>query len=83
MAARIGMRLDQEIKQKAEKATALLGFKSLTEYIVRLMDADATRVIAEHENMTVENDMFDEFLQACERAEEPNKALCKAVRREK
>lgn len=41
--ARLDIRLDKEIKAKAEKASALLGHKSLTEYVVRLMDEDATQ----------------------------------------
>jgi len=39
------MRLDDAIKLKAEKAAALLGLKSLTEYVSKLMDEDASRVI--------------------------------------
>ena len=39
--ARLDIRLDEDIKVKAEKASALLGLKSLTEYVVRLMDEDA------------------------------------------
>lgn len=42
---RLDMRLSQEVKTKAEKAAALLGLKSLTEYVVHLMDEDATKVI--------------------------------------
>ena len=56
---RFDMRLDQEIKAKAEKASALLGLKSLTEYIVKLIDDNATQVIAQHESIIVENDIFD------------------------
>ncbi len=37
--ARLDLRIDEEVKAKAEKASALLGLKSLTEYVVRLMDA--------------------------------------------
>jgi uncharacterized protein (DUF1778 family) len=47
--ARLDVRLDEEIK-----ASALLGLKSLTEYVVRLMDDDATQVISEHESITVQ-----------------------------
>lgn len=50
---RLDIRLDEEIKAKAEKASALLGLKSLTEYMVRLMDEDATQVIEQHESITV------------------------------
>lgn len=77
--ARFDMRLDEEVKAKAEKASALLGMKSLTEYVVRLMDKNATQVIAEHESIVVENDIFDRFLSACEEATRPNQALVNAV----
>ncbi|PLX97021.1 MAG: DUF1778 domain-containing protein [Desulfuromonas sp.] len=70
--ARLDMRLNQEIKEKAEKASALLGMRSLTEYVVRLMEEDADRVIARHESITVENDVFDRFVHACDNAKEPN-----------
>jgi uncharacterized protein (DUF1778 family) len=76
---RIDIRLDDEIKIKAEKASALLGLKSLTEYIVRLIDDNATQVIAQHESITVENDVFDRFMNACEEARKPNKALLDAA----
>lgn len=77
--ARLDIRLDEDIKAKAEKASALLGLKSLTEYVVRLMDEDATQVIAEHEKMVVKDDVFDEFMHACEQAKQPNQALLEAV----
>ena len=73
--ARLDLRLNEEIKAKAEKATALLGLKSLTDYVVHLMDEDATRVIAEHESMVLEDDMFDRFMSACDKARKPNKKL--------
>ncbi len=76
---RFDMRLDQEIKAKAEKASALLGVKSLTEYIVKLIDDNATQVIAQHESIVVENDIFDRFISACEKTKKPNKALLDAA----
>lgn len=77
--ARLDLRLNDEIKAKAEKAAALLGLKSLTEYVVHLMDEDASRVIAEHEIMVLEDDIFDRFMSACEKAEKPNKKLRDAM----
>ena len=77
--ARLDMRLNKEIKAKAEKASALLGLNSITEYVVRLIDNDATQVIAQHESITVENDIFDRFMSACEEARTPNKALLNAA----
>lgn len=77
--SRLDIRLDQEVKDKAEKASALLGMKSLTEYIVRLMDEDATQVIAEHESVIVKDNVFDEFMAACDKAKAPNPALLAAA----
>ena len=73
--ARLDLRIDEEVKAKAEKASALLGLKSLTEYVVRLMDENASKVISEHESITVNDDIFDQFMAACETAKEPNAAL--------
>ncbi len=80
---RFDMRLDEAVKAKAEKAAALLGMKSLTEYIVTLMDENATNIIAEHESMVLENDLFDRFFTACDEAKEPNQALKDAVKKSK
>ena len=79
-AARLDMRLDSRVKEKAEKASALLGLRSLTEYVVRLIEEDATKVIAEHESITVEDDVFDRFMDACAKAKGPNAALQDALR---
>lgn len=75
---RLDMRLDEEVKLKAEKATALLGYKSLTEYVVKLIDENASKVIAQHESILLEESVFDQFLNACERASVPNSALTAA-----
>ncbi len=77
--ARLDIRLDEEIKMKAEKASALLGLKSLTEYVVRLMDEDSSQVIALHESMTVTDNVFDQFMAACDQAQVPNTALLEAA----
>ena len=78
--ARLDMRLNKDIKAKAEKASALLGLKSLTEYVVTLINTDATKVIAQHQSMTVKNDLFDQFMESCEKAERPNQNLIDALR---
>lgn len=72
---RIDMRVDKTIKQAAEKAAALEGMKSLTEYVVRLIERDAKRVIKEHEAITLEGDVFDRFTAACDAAVAPNQKL--------
>jgi uncharacterized protein (DUF1778 family) len=77
--ARLDLRLDEEVKSKAEKASALLGLKSLTDYVVRLIDEDSTQVIEQYESMTIESSAFDLFYEACEKAKAPNKALLGAL----
>ncbi len=77
--ARLDLRLDEEIKAKAEKASALLGLKSLTEYVVRLMEEDADQVIEKYENITIEGDAFDRFVDACNKAKAPNQSLKDAL----
>jgi len=77
--ARLDMRLSKDVKAKAEKASALLGLKSITEYIVNLIDENATKVIKQHESITVENDIFDHFMSTCEEIKAPNKALTDAA----
>jgi len=67
-------RLDEKLKTKLEKASALSGAKSVTEYVLRIMDEHATGVIARHESMVVKEDIFDYFVAACEKAGKPNKA---------
>lgn len=76
--SRIDMRIDETIKAAAEKAAALEGMKSLTEYVVRLIEKDSQRVIKEHEAITLEDDVFDRFIQACEAAKAPNQKLREA-----
>ena len=70
---------DQSLKEAAEKAAALKGMRSLTEYVVRLIQEDAERVIKEHESMTLQDDVFDRFINACDAAESPNQKLLEAM----
>jgi uncharacterized protein (DUF1778 family) len=77
--ARLDMRLNKEVKEKAEKASALLGLKSLTEYVVNLINNDATQVIAQHESMTIKNDLFDQFMESCRKNKKANKNLVDAL----
>ena len=73
--SRIDMRVDETIKAAAEKAAALEGVKSLTEYVVRLIEKDSQRVIKEHESITLKDDVFDRFIRACDAAQAPDQKL--------
>jgi uncharacterized protein (DUF1778 family) len=77
--SRIDMRIDDATKAAALKAAALKGMKSLTEYVVRLIEQDAQKVIKEHGSIVVKGDVFDRFLSACEATEAPNHKLREAA----
>ena len=77
--ARMEFRVDKTLKAKVEKASALTGAKSTTDYVISIMEKEATKDINRHENMTVKNDIFDRFMDACEKANRPNKALSDAA----
>lgn len=47
--------------------------------MVRLIDDDSTQVIAQHESMTAEDNVFHQFMAACEQVQAPNKALLEAA----
>ena len=81
--ARIEMRVSSEFKKLAERASILSGERSTTDYITRLVEQDAKKVILQHQSMTVENDMFDQFISACDQATAPNKALERAANKAK
>ena len=75
---RLEVRLDQNIKAKVEKASALLG-SDVTSYVVSLMDKDATKIINRHQSIILKDDIFDRFVNACEETRKPNKALSDAA----
>ena len=75
---RIDMRIDETVKAAAEKAAALEGMKSLTDYIVQLIEKDAQRVIKAHGMIVLKDNVFDRFIQACDAANTPNKKLREA-----
>ena len=77
--ARMEFRLDEKIKAKVQRASALLGMRNSTEYVVRLIDENANKVIAQHESMAFKNDIFDRFMNACTEVRKPNKALLDAA----
>lgn len=72
---RLDMRLEERVKAAAEKAAALKGMKSLTEYVVRLIEEDSEQVIKQYASIRVEDDVFDRFITACESLDQPNQKL--------
>ena len=73
--ARIEMRVNPDIKLEAERAAALLGMKSLTEFITQAIQEKTRAVIQNHQQVVLSNDVFDQFYAACNADSKPSKAL--------
>ena len=63
---RLEMRVDQETKQMAERASAALGCASLTEYITRLIRENSPGIIRQQTEIKLTNQQFDQFITLCE-----------------
>lgn len=77
--SRIDLRLSLDTKKQVEKAAILSGSRTLTEYIVRLLEKDSARVIAEHETIVLPGNIFDQFIDVCNKAEGAPKKLKEAL----
>ncbi|MBM7074432.1 DUF1778 domain-containing protein [Shewanella sp. 202IG2-18] len=74
----IQLELDESVKSKVEEASTLLGWPNIEAYVLKLIDEDASRVIAEHQNIPISDEEFDSFWDVCEQGLDPNSALLKA-----
>ena len=63
---RIDMRVDLETKQIAERAAAVLGCASLTEYITRLIRENSPKIIQQQTEIRLNQQQFDRFMEACQ-----------------
>lgn len=83
MSTRLDLRMDPAVKELATRASALIGSKSLSEFVIQAIREKSTRVIEEAEVIRLNNEAFNAFIAACETASEPNDALLAAQRRRK
>jgi uncharacterized protein (DUF1778 family) len=79
---RIEMRVDADIKQLAERASAALGCASLTEFMTRLIRENAPMILEHETTIRLASDRFDQFVAACNDTERtPSKKIMDAARR--
>ena len=78
---RLDMRIYPDIKDMATRASALKGYSSLTEYVSQLIEKDANETIKRYANFQVSGECFNQFVEACENADQPNEALQRAAAR--
>jgi len=78
---RIEMRVDMETKVLAERASAVLGCASVTEYITTLIRENAPRSLQEATTIQLTNQQFDNFISACDDPNrQPGKRLLSAAK---
>ncbi|MGI9229317.1 MAG: DUF1778 domain-containing protein [Gammaproteobacteria bacterium] len=79
---RIEMRVQAETKLLAERASAVLGCDSVTEYVVRLIHENAPAVLEREATITLTNAQFDRFMAACQdESVAPSRRILKAAER--
>jgi uncharacterized protein (DUF1778 family) len=76
---RIDMRVNEQTKQLAERAAAISGC-SITEYLVRLIQQDAPKVLNGETRIALSNEQFDHFMAACEQTKPLSPRLREAAR---
>ena len=77
---RIEMRIAEDIKTMAERASAATGC-TLTEYITRLISEDAPHVLKMHNEIELTNDRFDHFISVCKSGKPPSPRIMDAAKR--
>lgn len=77
---RIDMRVNEQVKQLAERAASTLGC-TVTEYLVRLIQQDAPKVLKGETEMVLSNAQFDRFALLCQQTKAPSPRILKAAQR--
>lgn len=80
---RVDLRMDPTVKELAMRASALIGSKSLSEFVIQAIREKSARVIEEAEVIRLNSEAFNGFMAACEADANPNEALLAAQRRRK
>lgn len=76
---RIDMRVNEQVKLLAERAANNLGC-TVTEYLVRLIQEDAPKVLRGETQIVLANAPFDRFVALCQDSKAPSPRLLKAAK---
>ncbi len=79
---RIDMRVDSDIKQLAERASAAAGYASLTDFLTHLIRENAPAILKQQTTIELTNNQFDQFMAACmNKTAAPSTRVQEAARR--
>lgn len=62
----IEIHLDAETKQLAEQAAIVLGYATLTEFFIYLIQNHAPQVLQEHVHIQLSHAQFEQFVEVCQ-----------------
>ncbi len=62
----IEIHLDAETKQLAERTATTLGYATLTEFFIYLIQNHAPQVLQEHTHIQLSHAQFEQFVEACQ-----------------
>ncbi len=75
---RIDMRVNEQVKQLAERAAGALGC-TVTEYLVRLIQQDAPKVLRGETEIVLSNAHFERFAELCKQSRPPSRRIRQAA----
>ena len=78
--ARLDMRIDPQLREDVERAAALLGARSLSDFVTQALREKTRQVLQTQERLVLSNQAFDDFFEACMEDSEPSKELLEAAR---
>lgn len=79
---RMEMRVDPEIKRLAERASAVLGCASVTEFVSTLIRDNAPKILEQQSAIEVTNAQYDRFMAICSDTErKPSERILEAAKR--
>ncbi len=79
---RIEMRVDADIKLLAERAAAVCGYASMTDFITSLIREHAPKILQQETSLRLTNAQFDRFIAACNDIErKPGTRIMEAAKR--
>ena len=62
----IEIHLDAETKQLAERTAATLGYATLTEFFIYLIQNYAPQILHEHTHIQLSHAQFEQFVEVCQ-----------------
>ena len=61
----IEIHIDVETKQLAEQAAIVLGYATITEFFIYLIQNHAPQILHEHTHIQLSHAQFEQFIEAC------------------